>query len=225
MAFTFKQRLILATVPHLASWLIRALGATLTYEDVYSPGTTPNIPGDAIPGPTVFAFWHQSLLACAHRFRHKDIAILISRSFDGELIARTVELLGFRAIRGSSSRGGAAGLREMGEAYKAGHRCAITADGPRGPSKIAKPGTAQLAQLVHAPWVGTFYALPLNAWTLKTWDNFLIPKPFSKVLLSFPPHVAADTPNLAAAVQANLDQAVAMTSNTQTNHSQLTTIN
>src|ERR1700709_1126747 len=87
----------------------------------------------------------------ASRFRNLALAILIPPSFDGELIARTVELLGFRAIRGSSSRGGAAGLREMAAAYKAGHRCAITADGPRGPSKVAKPGTAQLAQLVGAP--------------------------------------------------------------------------
>ena len=211
MAFTRKQRLILATVPHLASWLIRALGATLTYQEVYPPNTTGNLPGDAIPGPTIFAFWHQSLLACAHRFRNKHIAILISRSFDGELIARTVELLGFRAIRGSSSRGGAAGLREMGEAYQAGHRCAITADGPRGPSQVAKPGTAQLAQLTGAPWVGTFYALPLNAWTLKTWDHFLIPKPFSKVLIAFPAHIETTTsPNLEAAIQASLEDAVSL---------------
>ena len=180
MAYPFKQRILLAVVPRVVVLLIRALGATLTYIDVYPPGTTDAIPGDAIPGPTVYAFWHQSLLACAHRFRNKDIAILISRSFDGELIARTVELLGFRAVRGSSSRGGAAGLREMGEAYRAGHRCAITADGPRGPAQVAKSGTAQLAQLANAPWVGTFYALPVSAWTLKTWDLFLIPKPLLK---------------------------------------------
>ena len=98
----------------------------------------------------------------------------------------------------------------MGEAYKAGHRCAITADGPRGPSQIAKPGTAQLAQLVGAPWVGTFYALPLNAWTLKTWDRFLIPKPFSKVLIAFPAHILATTSNLEAAIQSSLEDAVSL---------------
>jgi lysophospholipid acyltransferase (LPLAT)-like uncharacterized protein len=187
--YSRSQRLTLALVPPLAAVLIRLLGITLRYEDL----TAPNTPvGDSIPGPVVFAFWHRSLLACAHRFRNKDIAILISRSFDGELIARIVERLGFIAIRGSSSRGGAAGLRAMAEAYKAGHRCAITADGPRGPAQIAKPGTAQLAKLVDAPWVGAFYAYPLNAWTLKTWDKFLIPKPFSKVLVTFPAHVPPD---------------------------------
>jgi hypothetical protein len=143
--YTAKQRLAVAFLPPIAALLIRLLGLTLRYEDAAEPGVTP---GYAIPGPTVYAFWHRSLLACAHRFRNLDIAILISPSFDGELIARTVELLGFRAIRGSSSRGGAAGLRNMQIAYAAGRRCAFTADGPRGPVFVAKPGAAQLANSV-----------------------------------------------------------------------------
>ncbi len=208
--FDPKQRLLLAVIPPLAALIIRALGMTLRYQDVFPADAVNPVAGDAIPGPTIFAFWHRSLLACAYRFRNKDIAILISSSFDGELIARTVELLGFKAIRGSSSRGGAAGLRGMAEAYAAGHRCAITADGPRGPAQIAKPGTAQLAQLVKAPWVGTFNAIPLNAWELKTWDRFLIPKPFSKVLLTFPAHVRTDVSDLQFEIQSSLEQSVLM---------------
>jgi lysophospholipid acyltransferase (LPLAT)-like uncharacterized protein len=204
VAYTLTQRITLAIVPRLTALLIRIVGATLRYEDVLTPGTTR---GDLIPGPTVFAFWHRSLLVCAHRFRNRGIAILISRSFDGELIARTVELLGFRAIRGSSSRGGATALRQMAEAYAQGHICAFTADGPRGPAMAAQPGPVHLAQLVDAPWVGAFYALPLSAWTLKTWDRFLIPKPFSRVLMTWPPHVPAADVSLAT-LQANLDQAV-----------------
>ncbi len=206
--FSFTQRLALAVVPRLAALLIRALGATLRYENVFAPNDPNPIPGDEIPGGTVFAFWHRSLLVSAHRFRNKGIAILISRSFDGELIARTVELLGFRAIRGSSSRGGATGLRGMAEAYTEGRICAFTADGPRGPAMVAKPGPAQLAQLVDAPWVGTFYAFPLRAWTLNSWDKFLIPKPFSRVLVAFPQNVPISTPDLQAAIQASLDEAV-----------------
>ena len=203
--YTTKQRIALAVIPPVAAGVIRLLGMTLKYEDVAEPGVTP---GYAIPGPTVFAFWHRSLLACAHRFKGLDIAILISASFDGELIARTVELLGFRAIRGSSSRGGAAGLRNMQAAYGAGHRCAITADGPRGPKFVAKPGAAQLAQSVGA-WAGCFYALPERAWEMRSWDRFMIPKPFSRVVLSWPQHIPAGevTPE---AVQAALDRAVAM---------------
>jgi lysophospholipid acyltransferase (LPLAT)-like uncharacterized protein len=204
----------LTLVPPLAALLIRLLGMTLRYEDRGDPGVTP---GYAIPGPVVFAFWHRSLLACAHRFRNLDIAILISPSFDGELIARTVELLGFKAVRGSSSRGGAAGLRNMQLAYAAGHRCAITADGPRGPVFKAKPGTAQLANSVGrgqdggqaGTWVGCFYALPEQAWELRSWDKFMIPKPFSRVVLTWPEHVPAGAVTTET-VQAALDRSVAM---------------
>jgi hypothetical protein len=203
--YTVSQRLTLAIVPRLAALLIRLLGCTLRYEDHAAPGVTP---GDRIPGPTVFAFWHRSLLVAAYRFRNLDIAILISRSFDGELIARTVELLGFKAIRGSSSRGGTVALRQMAEAYRTGHICAITADGPKGPAMVAKPGTAQLAQLVGAS-VGTFYLLPDRAWELKSWDRFLIPKPFSRVRVTWPTHLpAAEVTE--PAVQQSLDRSVAM---------------
>jgi len=78
--FTFSQHVLLLAVPSLAALLIRLLGATLRYEDVFPPDAEAPVPGDAIPGPTIFAFWHRSLLVGAHRFRDRGIAILISRS-------------------------------------------------------------------------------------------------------------------------------------------------
>lgn len=210
-SFTLSQRLTLAVVPRLAATLIRLLGATLRYRDVNAPGVPVGI---EIPGPVVFAFWHRTLLVCAHRFRNKGIAILISQSFDGELIARTVEHLGFHPVRGSSSRGGASGLRNMAQAYNEGHRCAFTADGPRGPNMVAKPGPVQLAQLVNATWIGAYYALPNRAWQLNSWDRFLIPKPFSTVTFSWPAHCAVDQ----AAVQSALDEAVRMATPPQASH-------
>jgi hypothetical protein len=203
-AFTRKQRLLLAIIPPLAALLIRAVGATLRYRDITAPGTPVGI---EIPGPTIFAFWHRTLLVCAHRFRNKQIAILISPSFDGELIARTVALLGFYPVRGSSSRGGAPGLRAMAQAYAEGHICAFTADGPRGPNMIAKPGPVQLAELTGARWVGAYHALPSRRWEVNSWDRFIIPKPFSTVTFTWPPHVA---PNLES-LQRALDEAVRMT--------------
>ena len=201
--FTRKQRILLAIIPPLAALLIRALGATLRYRDVRAPGTAVGID---IPGPTIFVFWHRTLLISAHRFRKRNIAILISASFDGELIARTVALLGFYPVRGSSSRGGAQGLRAMAQAYGEGHRCAFTADGPRGPNMVAKPGAVQLAELSNAPWVGAFHGYPSRAWQLNSWDRFLIPKPFSTVTFAWPSHVAAEL----TAVQCALDEAVRM---------------
>ncbi|MGA2897575.1 MAG: lysophospholipid acyltransferase family protein [Acidobacteriaceae bacterium] len=221
----FAQRLAIAIVPPLAALLIRLLGLTLRYQDRADPGVTP---GHLIPGASVFAFWHRSMIACAHRFRNLGIAILISPSFDGELIARTLKLLGFLPVRGSSSRGGAAGLLGLQQAYAQGHCCAITADGPRGPIFVAKPGTALLANSVSSPltgnpssasqpaasqpagtWVGCFYALPDRAWQLRSWDRFLIPKPFSRVVITWPAHVPSGQVTTAS-VQAALDRAVHM---------------
>lgn len=197
-AFTRQQRLLLALVPPLATALVRLLGATLRYRDTTATDTPS---GHTIPGPTIFAFWHCALLVCAHRFRGLGIAILISRSFDGELIARTVERLGFVAVRGSSTRGGSAGLKGMAEAYQAGHRCAFTADGPRGPARSAKPGTVQLARLTKASWIGAFHAQPSRAWQLRSWDGFLIPKPFSTVTIGWSAHVSPTLENVQAALQ------------------------
>lgn len=198
--YTLKQRLTLAIVPRLAYFVICCLGVTLRYKDVCEEGAEA---GYHLPPPAVYALWHRCLLACAWRFRNGNIHILISQSFDGELIARTVERLGFVAVRGSSSRDGAVGLRNLQRAYLENNYCAVTVDGPRGPSQIAKPGVAQLAQLVDAR-VGAFYVHPHRAWALKSWDRFLIPKPFSRVTVAW----TVPAPAEQAAVQAALDRAV-----------------
>ncbi len=201
--FTRKQRFLLALAPPLAALLIRVLGATWRYRDSNAAATPV---GHTIPGPTIFAFWHCSMLACAHRFRNLGIAILISRSFDGELIARTVERLGFHVVRGSSSRGGASAIRGMAQAYAGGHRCAFTADGPRGPARVAKPGPVHLAHIVDAEWLGAYHAQPNRAWMLRTWDSFMIPKPFATITFAWPAHVNPDLVSL----QEALDSAVAI---------------
>lgn len=206
-AFTRKQRILLAVVPPLAAAFIRLLGATWRVRDVQAGGTPV---GHTLPGPTVFAFWHESLLSCAYRFRGLGIAILISRSFDGELIARTVERLGFVVVRGSSTRGGAAGLRGMAEAYATGAICAFTADGPKGPRRVAKPGPVHLAKLVAAPWLGCFHAEPARAWRLGSWDRFAIPKPFTTVNFGWPAHTAAELESIGKA----LIEAVGLTEST-----------
>ena len=191
---------MLAVVPRLAYMVICLLGVTLRYEDICEPGMVPQY---HTPPPLIYAIWHRCLLPCAWRFRQGPLYILISRSFDGELIARTVERLGFVAVRGSSSRDGAVGMRNLQRAYLDNNYIAITADGPRGPSQRAKPGVAQLASLVGAP-VGAVYLHPSRAWVLHSWDRFMIPKPFSKVTVAWALPVEADI----KAVQDALDRAV-----------------
>ena len=199
LPYTLKQRSPSPSSPASRAWRSAVSAVTLRYAMSAIPARPP---GYDIPPPAVYAFWHRCLLVCAWRFRNRGVTILISRSFDGELIARTVERLGFVAIRGSSSRDGSFGLRNLHRAYLAGHYCAITADGPRGPAMVAKPGVTQLANSPAAT-VGAFYAHPERAWQLRSWDRFLIPKPFSRVTIAWTAHVPAPS---TSAVQAALDR-------------------
>ena len=107
---------------------------------------------------------------------------MVSRSFDGEYIARTIEKLGFTAVRGSSSRGGAQGLLGMRRQLELGNSVAFTIDGPRGPKDVAKPGPVLLSRASGLP-MAAFYVALSDAWVLKTWDAMVIPKPFAKALV------------------------------------------
>jgi len=111
-------------------------------------------------------------------------AALASASKDGEIISAFLERFGIRAIRGSSSRGGGRALIEMKRAMEAGYIMAITPDGPRGPRYSISPGVIKLAQITGG------LILPIHVtyssyWQLKTWDGFMIPKPFSRIHITF----------------------------------------
>jgi lysophospholipid acyltransferase (LPLAT)-like uncharacterized protein len=178
-----KRRLALALLPPLGAMLIRLLGVTLKYQEIGDPCAH----ADRNPQTRVYCMWHRSLLSVAYHFRKRRIAILISPSFDGELITQTIQRVGYTTVRGSSSRGGAAGLLGMQRALDATDktRCnyaAFTSDGPRGPVYHAKPGGVMLAQRTGGG-VGIFYAAPMRAWELRSWDRFLIPKPFSTIVI------------------------------------------
>ena len=184
---SFKQRMALAFLPPLFAAAIRLLGCTLRHQEIGPPGSRP----EKNPSTRVYALWHRSLLGVAYYFRTRGIAILISSSFDGELIARTVRYVGYTAARGSSSRSGVAGLLGMKRALAQTNYAAFTVDGPRGPQYIAKPGAIKLAQQVGGG-VGIFYAHPQRYWQLRSWDRFIIPKPFSRVVVSWQPPVPVD---------------------------------
>ena len=190
--FSFSQRLTLAVVPRLVAFLLQLLHRTLRYEVVVEPGAEPPTP----PAQQVWCLWHRCLISCACYF-HAALqpvgirpAVLISYSFDGELIARTAERLGFLTARGSSTRFGSSGLAALAKALKRGHPAVFTADGPIGPVYKAKPGAVKLAQFTGCA-IGTLYAHPEKAWILRSWDRFMIPKPFSRVAISWSRHVEA----------------------------------
>jgi lysophospholipid acyltransferase (LPLAT)-like uncharacterized protein len=188
--FSLGQRFTLAIVPGLVALLLRAIGATLKFEDVVEPGVIP--PTVATPG--IYCFWHRCALPSLLYFRGKlRCSILVSQSFDGELIARTIERFGFDAVRGSSSREGAAGLLGLKHAVDEGYISVFTADGPRGPRYKTKIGPVKLAQMMQMP-VGILYLLPDRAWVANSWDGFLIPKPFARIAVSWAHKVPAPAP-------------------------------
>ena len=130
--------------------------------------------------PLIWAFWHSRLLPLVYFYRKRGVVVLVSRSFDGEIIARIIEKMGFRTIRGSSSRGGMESLREIVRELKKGSFVAFTPDGPRGPAEIAQGGASMASVLSGAPLVPTSVASNC-CWKLKSWDKFRIPKPFARI--------------------------------------------
>ena len=180
--FSLRQRIILWVISWAAFVAIRLIGPTLRYSISWEE--LPTIPDAKYEQPIIYSFWHRALFASAWLWKKTDIAVMVSRSFDGEYIARTIERLGFTPMRGSSSRGGATALLGMKSHLSQGNSVAFTIDGPRGPKYVAKPGPVLLAQASGVPMSAFFVALS-DTWVLRTWDELMIPKPFSKALVRF----------------------------------------
>ncbi|MBV9669876.1 MAG: lysophospholipid acyltransferase family protein [Acidobacteriales bacterium] len=156
--------------------MVRVLGRSLRYIVRAEPESADEPRGDA----AIYCFWHRAVLPIVWYCRDRDIRVLTSRSRDGEIIAGVIEKFGYKAVRGSSSRAALTGLRSLQRELEDGKLVAFTIDGPRGPRYVAKPGPVLLAKLTGARIV-CFYAAPERAWTLNSWDGFLIPKPGSRV--------------------------------------------
>jgi len=134
--------------------------------------------------PIVFVFWHGQLLPLVHYHRKEGIVVLVSDHADGEYITRVILRHGFGAARGSSTRGGVKGLKGILRAIQGGKDLAFTPDGPRGPRHVFKWGALTAAQISGAPVVPV--AVGANrAWYLKSWDRFMIPKPFSSLTIRY----------------------------------------
>jgi lysophospholipid acyltransferase (LPLAT)-like uncharacterized protein len=128
--------------------------------------------------------WHGTILPLLYHHRNEGVVVVISEHADGEIIARIAENLGFGTVRGSTSRGAARALLGAARMVSEGHDLAVTPDGPRGPAKTIAPGSAIIAQRTGAPVIGAV-ATARWAWRLKSWDGFLIPKPFATVRIAY----------------------------------------
>jgi len=148
--------------------------------------------------PFIYSLWHGHLLPLLWHHRGSGVAILISEHRDGELIARAAQWLGYRLIRGSTTRGAERALLSLVRELKGGRQVAITPDGPRGPARTFAPGALIAAQRSGAP-ILPVAASADRAWRLKSWDRFVIPKPFARVTVAYGAPTTVDAPSARAA--------------------------
>jgi hypothetical protein len=151
-------------------------------------------------GPRIMVFWHNRIPAISIGFlrhyprRHptrKGVSVLTSPSKDGDILAGVMANLGMGSVRGSSSRRGSTAIRELTTLLESGVDLAITPDGPRGPKYSLGPGAVFLSQKTGIP-IMLLHARYHNAIRLKTWDNFAIPLPFSRVDITIDPYMTID---------------------------------
>lgn len=145
-------------------------------------------------------YWHQHHLLCTNLIREWirkgfRACFLVSASVDGEVPGRIARAWGAEVIRGSANQTGALVLRDMRDVLKRGTSIVTTADGPNGPKYEFKAGAVLMARIANVPLIPLACAAE-NAWYLRRWDNFMIPKPFSRVVLAIgePIIVPQDTP-------------------------------
>ena len=134
--------------------------------------------------PVAFVLWHNRLFLVAEFYRRyrggRPVYGLVSASQDGAWLTAFFSLVGMRAVRGSSSRGGREAATALVGVLRAGHDVGITPDGPRGPCYDFKPGALIVARQTGAPMLLLGAAFS-SAWRLGSWDRFYLPRPFSRV--------------------------------------------
>lgn len=134
----------------------------------------------------VFAHWHGDELLMLKMGQFRKMAVMASRSRDGELMKRVLELLGFQVVRGSSSRGGAGGLKGLLDLMKkADCPTSLAVDGPRGPLHEVKPGIFALAQKTGKAIVPTAGYASHKIVFKKSWNQCFLPLPFSKCVVVY----------------------------------------
>jgi lysophospholipid acyltransferase (LPLAT)-like uncharacterized protein len=139
--------------------------------------------------PVVLAIWHEGLLVVTKLIHHLlrrriKVTFLISPSVDGEVGVRLLAFFGSIAVRGSARRSGAAALRKLKHAVsEEGRSPCITLDGSKGPRRHAKPGALMVARMAGVPIVPIGFAAE-KSWRARTWDRHLIPRPFSRVVIT-----------------------------------------
>lgn len=167
------------TAGALAASSIRSWMRTLDYRlDLVDPQVDPALPASR---PRIYVFWHEYLLMPLYLRANCNLAMLVSKHRDADILACMGAKLGFECVRGSTYNGAASALREMTRRGRTTH-LAITPDGPRGPRRQLAQGAVFLASKLQLPIVATGMAYD-RPWRAKSWDRFAVPRPFSRARL------------------------------------------
>ncbi len=175
--------LLLRVVPPAAALAIKGLMSSCRVVAVEGAERAESAVGRA-GGGAVYVTWHQRMSYHFHHFGSRHVTMMISRSRDGEYAARTAAWLGFRDVRGSSTRGGSEALREIISRMRRGEIGGMLADGPRGPARVAKMGSVIMAREAGVPMIPVLWGAD-RCCMFNSWDRYMVPKPFARVVILY----------------------------------------
>ena len=174
-----KKRIKIALASLAGAGLMRLLGCTLR---VQAPGVKDIKPYLSARGGLLVAQWHGDHFPTLYTYRHQDFWVVTSRSADGQILTNICQSLGYRCVRGSSTRGGIGALIELSRIVQRGAVATIAIDGPKGPRRQAKAGIVLLGKLTGCGVVPMGAAME-RYWEFGSWDRYRLPKPFSRALV------------------------------------------
>ncbi len=175
------EKILLLTIPPLMAFIVKLL--CWSYRIVHVEGKRE---GEFSGRPSVvYCTWHQRMFYHFHSFGRLHVTMMISASKDGEWAAHIAHWLGFKNVRGSSrkgqiDKGGKRAMEKLIEKVKEGESAGMMADGPRGPAREIKPGAILIAQKTGRAILPQMWGCD-RAWVFRSWDRYLIPKPFAKI--------------------------------------------
>ncbi len=205
----WMQSIIHRLAPLAAEAYLRFTGATTRVKKIENPLVSQL---EKEGHNFIYAIWHCQQVFLLYAHKNSRICALVSKSKDGEYIARLLPRFGLEAVRGSTSKGGPQALLGLIDKAQQGFHPAITPDGPRGPARTVQQGIIFLAQKTGLPVVPVACGLKYKA-VFKSWDKFQLPLPFGKAAIVYgdPVSIAQDidTEEAARKIQAALDAASA----------------
>jgi len=167
------MKFLLLAEKYLVFLFLHLLGITLTYRE-HSPRPQT---------PCIYIFWHRNIIPLMYLYRKHKLAIIISSSLDGELVAAPCKLLGFEVVRGSSTREGTKALHQMIK-LAGDYNLVVTPDGPKGPREVLKKSVLFIAYHTKLPIIPVAVDVD-REWLFPSWDLFRLPKPNSTVNITY----------------------------------------